>query len=229
MTRCAAATWPTSRSADDGSSPASTCSNSSASPPSRPDCQYQTACPGLARPGCHPDEGSSGTRQARAPRRSCPGSLSANTRMQPTSVRGRICPDVDTRAYPISAGQSRRLEREQVVLANVAWSQRHHSDCTRNGGTRSCWAHRLFNTFFEQSPPAGSGDRGLPGRVSENRSIYNTESTRRERTLAKTSTSTSQARCGAGMARVWPDQQKNWAVWAGTLRLVRLCAPGHGT
>src|ERR1035441_4871800 len=29
---------------------------------------------------------------------------------------------------------------------------------------RSCQALRLLNTFFGQSPPAGSGDRGLSGR-----------------------------------------------------------------
>jgi hypothetical protein len=153
MTRCAAATWPMSRSAGDGSSPASTCSNSSASPPSRPTAARTRQLiqawrghgvtlaekvqargklghlGGLAPAACQRTPGCSRPR---------PGGESA----RPGSARtGR------SRTYPISAGQSRRLEREPVVLANVGRSQR-HPPTVRETAVPGVAGHTGFSTRF---------------------------------------------------------------------------------
>ena len=108
--------------------------------------------------------------------------LAAKIRRQPASVRSRVCrsrfcPDVDTRAYPISApvrsagsGASRSSSSVPAMPAGVSVTLRPYG----KRQCRSCWARRLSNTFFRQSPPAGNHDRGLSGRVPENRSIYNT-------------------------------------------------------
>ena len=88
--------------------------------------------------------------------------------------RSRICPDVDTRAYPISApvrfagsGASRSSWSAPAMPARVSVTLRPYG----KRRCRSCWTRRVLNTFFRQSPPAGNHDRGPAGRVSENRSI----------------------------------------------------------
>ena len=97
--------------------------------------------------------------------------LAAKIRRQPASVRSRVCrsrfcPDVDTRAYPISApvrsassGASRSSSSVPAMPAGVSVTLRPYG----KRQCRSCWARRLSNTFFRQSPPAGNHDRGLSG------------------------------------------------------------------
>ena len=71
-------------------------------------CRDRTAGPGSGRRGCRRRGGSSRHAASSGRPTVLPGCLSAKIRMQPASIRARacrsrFCPDVDTRAYLISA------------------------------------------------------------------------------------------------------------------------------
>ena len=111
-----------------------------------------------------------------------PDSLSAKIRMQPGFGQGaglpvQVLPGRRHSGVPDQrAGQVHRLGREQVVLIGTG-DPAGVSVTLGPYGKRRCrsyWTRRLLNTFFRQSSPAGNRDRGLSGRVSENRSFLDT-------------------------------------------------------